>query len=157
MVVHNIVFIHVYLKTNFKKLAVVTLNHNPMSMPTALLPPAGSSEIPSGSRSWPENRGKSLQILFFLYSSVFSNLSAFFMLSTTNGEKKVTRVKTWPEIILIDIVNPQTSVFYWLFNGVLLYHRVKCWKSYCNFFLKLCKMAFTAIQFSFNIYSMPFL
>lgn len=51
MVVHNIVFIHVYLKPNFKKIAVVTLNRNLVSMSTARLPSAGSSEIPSGSRS----------------------------------------------------------------------------------------------------------
>lgn len=64
MVVHNIVFIHVYLKPNFKKIAVVTLNRNLVSMSTARLPSAGSSEIPSGSRSWPDTEGRACEFCF---------------------------------------------------------------------------------------------
>lgn len=77
--------------------------------------------------------GKSLQIFFALQFSL-QQLECFLHVVNNYWAENVTRVKTWPKVIWTDVVNSQTWVFYWLFNGVLLYHRVKCWKSYCNFF-----------------------
>lgn len=117
MEAYDIIFIHVYVKPIFFfKKAVVTWNHHLISRFTSasdLL--HGFSEPPLVPSLKAQHKGRILQILCCLYSSVFSNLRAFFMLSSTNRGKSYKNQHII-RIILIVIVYPQTLVFYFLFN-----------------------------------------
>jgi hypothetical protein len=98
---------HVYLKPNVLKIAVVTFNHNPVGVSTSMSAFSHllKSLVPSLTT---QHKGKSLQFVF-LYNSVFSSLRAFFMLSYTDVGKGRT-VNMSPETIPKAGINLQTSL-----------------------------------------------
>lgn len=89
-----------------------------------LLPSPQSSKISSGSKSQGPTQREELADLFFLYNSVFRNLRAFLMLSSTNVGKSYES----QHIIRNHIDRYSMNV------GNLV-----------NFFLKVCEMAFIII------------
>lgn len=114
---YDIIFIHVYVKPMFffKKSCCNMKPSSNQQVHQCFSLLHGFSEPPLVPSLKAQHKGRILQILCFLYSSVFSNLRAFFMLSSTNRGKSYKNQHII-RIILIVIVYPQTLVFYFLFN-----------------------------------------